>query len=124
METDKAAPGLKRIVSAEAPLEGVWHGGIFTEGPVWHDQKGCFFWVDIIGDKILKWTPGVGTSIHMMPSGKADGMTLDLEGRLVVAGWGARTVWRQEHDGSCTVLASHWEGKKLNTPNDIVVKRD
>lgn len=124
MDTDMAAPGLKRIVPDKATLERISHGWIFTEGPVWNARKGCLLWVDIIGDKILQWTPNQGTRIYMAPSGKADGMTLDREGRLVVAGWGSRTVWREEHDGRCVVLASHYQGKKLNTPNDIVVKSD
>jgi gluconolactonase len=124
METDKATPAMRNIVSETAPLESIWHGGIFTEGPVWHSEKGYFLWTDIVGDKILKWTPGVGASVYMEPTGKADGLALDLEGRVLVAGWGARTVWREELDGSTVVLASHWQGKKLNTPNDIIVKSD
>ena len=60
----------------------------------------------------------------MHPSGKADGMCYDHDGRLLVAGWSSRVVWRWEHDGSTTVLASHVDGKKLNTPNDIIMKSD
>jgi gluconolactonase len=91
---------------------------------VWNRQDGYLVWTEIIGDTIYKWVPGEGTSVLMRPSGKADGMTHDLEGRLLVAGWSSRTVWRLERDGSTTTLASHYHGTKLNTPNDIVVKSD
>jgi gluconolactonase len=60
----------------------------------------------------------------MMPSAKADGLALDLEYRIVVAGWGGRTVFRIEKDGSRTVLADRWEGRKLSSPNDIIVSKD
>ncbi|MEK7873598.1 MAG: SMP-30/gluconolactonase/LRE family protein, partial [Chloroflexota bacterium] len=124
MVTEAFAPGFERIVSSDVTIEVLATGFIFTEGPTWNGREGHLSWVDIIGDAIYRWVPGEGTRVIMHPSGKADGMTLDREGRLVVAGWGTRTVWRWEHDGSVTTLGSHFEGKKLNTPNDIVVKSD
>jgi gluconolactonase len=124
MHTDMAAPGFERIVSADATLDVVAHGILFGEGPVWDSRLGCLLYVDIIGDTIWKWTPGVGHEVVLRPSNKADGMTLDREGRLVVAGWASRTVWRMEPDGSLVTLASHYQGKKFNTPNDVVVKSD
>ncbi len=124
MVTEAFTPDFRRLVPEQASLEKVAGGFIFTEGPVWHSSEEHLVWTDIIGDTIWKWTPGQGTSILMRPSGKADGMTYDHQGRLVVAGWSSRTVWRMEPDGSTTTLASHYQGKKLNTPNDIVVKSD
>ena len=124
MVTEAFTPDFRRLVPEQAGLEKVAGGFIFTEGPVWHSSEEHLVWTDIIGDTIWKWTPGQGTSIRMRPSGKADGMTYDHQGRLVVAGWSSRTVWRMEPDGSTTTLASHYQGKKLNTPNDIVVKSD
>ena len=124
MVTEAFAPAFRQLVPEWATLEKVASGFIFTEGPVWHGSGEYLVWTDIIGDTIWKWIPGQGTSILMRPSGKADGMTYDHEGRLVVAGWSSRTVWRLEADGSTTTLASHYQGKKLNTPNDIVVKSD
>ena len=124
MDTEMFSPGFRRIVPEEATLEKVVGGFTFTEGPVWNGRDDYLVWTDIIGDTIWKWTPGQGAIILMKPSGKADGMTLDHEGRLVVAGWSNRTVWRLEKDGSTTTLASHYRGTKLNTPNDIVVKSD
>ena len=124
MHTDMEAPGFERIVSRDATLDVVAHGIFFGEGPVWDARNGCLFYTDIIGDTIWKWTPGLGHEVVVRPSNKADGLTLDREGRLVVAGWASRTVWRIEPDGSFVTLASHYDGQKLNTPNDIVVKSD
>ena len=124
MEFDMAAPGFERILPRESELEVIAHDLYFGEGPVWNKRTGELFWVDIIGDTIWKRTPGMGRQIVMRPSYKADGMTFDKEGRLVVAGWSWRRVWRMEFDGTITTLCSQWDGKKLNTPNDIVVKSD
>jgi gluconolactonase len=91
---------------------------------VWNAREGALYWTDIIGNTIWKWTPGVGKSVVLRPSGKANGMTFDKEGRLLVAGWTNRTVWLMEKDGAIVPLATHYQGKKLGTPNDIVVKSD
>ena len=124
MVSETFASGFDRIVSSDASLELVAGDLIFTEGPVWNGKEGYLVWVDIIGDTIYKWVPGQQPTVIMHPSSKANGMTYDQEGRLVVAGWSSRSVWRWEHDGSTVTLASHYQGKKLNTPNDIVVKSD
>jgi sugar lactone lactonase YvrE len=124
MEFDMAAPGFERIVTPETELGVIAHNLSVGEGPVWNRRTGQLFWVSIIGNTIWKWTPGVGREIVMHPSYKADGMTFDQQGRLVVAGWGWRCVWRMELDGTIKTLCSHYEGKKLNSPNDIVVKSD
>ena len=124
MEFDMAAPGFERILPRETELEVIAHDLYFGEGPVWNRRTGEFFWVDIIGDTIWKRTPSGGREIVMRPSYKADGMTFDQQGRLIVAGWSWRRVWRMELDGTITTLCSQWDGKKLNTPNDIIVKSD
>src|SRR5437868_6984750 len=108
MDVDMAAPGFERIVSPDAKLAIIAHGIYFGEGPVWDKRQGCILYVDIIGDTIWKWTPGQGTQVVLRPSHKADGMTLDRDGRLVVAGWASRSVWRMEHDGSITTLVTHY----------------
>jgi gluconolactonase len=124
MEFDMAAPGFERIVSHATPLEVIAHDVLFGEGPVWDKRSGELFYTDIIGDTIWKWAPGAGNRVVMRPSHRANGMTLDAQGRLVVAGWASRSVWRMALDGSVQTLASHYQGKKLNTPNDIVVTSD
>jgi gluconolactonase len=124
MEVDMSTQGFERIVPHDSTLDVISNDLLFGEGPVWNSKTGEFFWVDIIGDTIWKYKKGVGREVVVRPSYKADGLTFDLEGRLVVAGWAWRRVWRLEHDGSITTLCSEFEGKKLNTPNDIVVKSD
>src|SRR5262245_39606343 len=124
VELDSATPEFKRIVGANPPLDQIAQGTLFGEGPVWDRRRKRFFWVDIIGDTIYQWVPGTGKSVLVHPSGHANGMTFDLEGRLTIAGWSQRTIWRIEHDGSFTTLASRWQGKKFNSPNDIVVRSD
>jgi gluconolactonase len=124
MHTEAASPKFHDIAPKNASLERVSHGHIFTEGPVWNAREGALYWTDIIGNTIWKWTPGVGRSVVLRPSGKANGMTFDKEGRLLVAGWTNRTVWRMELDGSIVPLATHYDGKKIGTPNDIVTKSD
>ncbi len=123
-EVDLLAPGAERIVDRNPPLDIIARDIVFGEGPVWDARNKQLYFVDIIGDTIWKWKPGSGLEVVLKPSVKADGMALDLENRLVVAGWGGRTVFRIEHDGSRTTLADRWQGKKLNSPNDIVVKLD
>ncbi len=124
MDSDMTAPGFERILSPDARLERIAYGLEFGEGPVWNAREGYLLYTDIIGDTIWKWTPGVGASIVLRPSGKANGTTYDRQGRLVVAGWSARTIWRMEADGAIVTIASHYQGKKINAPNDIVVKAD
>jgi sugar lactone lactonase YvrE len=121
---DMKAAGAERIIGPEPLLEVVLDNITFGEGPVWDSRKRTFFCTDICGDAIWKWKPGVGGEIVLKPSAHGNGMCLDREGRLLVAGWGGRTVWRFEKDGSLKTLASHWEGRKLNSPNDIVVRSD
>jgi gluconolactonase len=124
MEVDMAAPGFERIVPRSSEMDVIANDLLFGEGPVWNKRTGEFFWVDIIGDTIWKWKPGVGREVVMRPSYKADGMTFDREGRLVVCGWSWRRVWRMEKDGTVTTLCAQFDGKKLNSPNDLVVKSD
>ncbi|HWI14197.1 MAG TPA: SMP-30/gluconolactonase/LRE family protein, partial [Burkholderiales bacterium] len=124
IEVDMCAPGWERIVDASPRIDVVAHDIIFGEGPVWDARANALYFTDIIGDTIWKWSPKTGQEIVMRPTVKANGMCLDLERRLVVAGWGGRTVFRREANGSWKTLADRWEGKKLNSPNDIVVKSD
>jgi gluconolactonase len=117
-------PGLQRIVGSGPPLDQIAHGMYFGEGPVWDRRQKRFLWVDIIGDSIFEWTAGVGRKTLIHPSSHANGLTFDREGRLVVAGWSSRTIWRVEKDGSLVTIASRYRGKKFNSPNDIVVRSD
>lgn len=124
MDIDLATPAFDQLIDRAAPLDLIAHGLLFGEGPVWDKRSSQLYWVDIIGSTIWRWKPGVGKEVVMKPSGHANGMTFDREGRLVVAGWCNRTIFRFERDSSITTIASHFEGKKFNSPNDIVVKSD
>jgi gluconolactonase len=124
VEVDMLAPGGERLVGKNPPLDIIARDIIFGEGPVWDAPGKQLYFTDIIGDTIWKWKQKGGLEAVMMPSVKADGLALDLEFRVIVAGWGGRTVFRIEKDGSHTTLMDSWEGKKLNSPNDIIVSKD
>ncbi len=124
VEVDMRGPGWERIVDPSPPADMIAHDIIFGEGPTWDGKNKQLFFTDIIGDVIWSWKPGVGQKAVLAPSGKANGTCLDLEHRLVVAGWCARNIYRQEKDGRWKVLSETWEGKRHNSPNDIVVKSD
>jgi gluconolactonase len=124
MDMDHIAPGLERLIDPLEKLEIVAHGMAFGEGPVWDRRTRELYWVDIIGSSIWKWKPGGGKALVMHPTGFANGMTFDKEGRLLVCGWSSRNVWRMEKDGSTTILTERCDGKKYNSPNDIVMRSD
>src|SRR5512139_445680 len=124
IDVDMCGAGWEEIVDRRPAFDVVARDIIFGEGPVWDARAGALYFTDIIGDTIWKWTPGQGQEIVLRPSAKANGMCLDLERRLVVAGWGGRTVFRREHEGTWTTLAARWQGMKLNSPNDVVVRSD
>jgi gluconolactonase len=124
VEVDMLTPEGERIVGKNPPLDIIARDITFGEGPVWDNRRKELIFVDIIGDTIWKWKRNGGLEVVMKPSAKADGLALDLEYRVLAAGWGGRTVFRIEKDGSRTTLADRFEGKKLNSPNDIVVTKD
>ena len=124
MDIDLREPAFDDITGSSPPLDHVAHGITFGEGPVWDRRNGRFLFTDIIGDTIWQWRPGIGQEVLVHPSRHANGMTIDRQGRVVVAGWSARTIWRIEADGSFVTLAERYQGRKFNSPNDIVVRSD
>ena len=95
----------------------------FVEGPVWKDTTGLLF-SDISAGKIYLWNPSAGTTTYLNPSSNSNGLAFDAAGRLVLTQMGLRRVARQETNGTITPLASAYGGKKLNSPNDLVVRPD
>ncbi|HQZ11519.1 MAG TPA: SMP-30/gluconolactonase/LRE family protein [Devosia sp.] len=113
-----------KLVSGAAKLETLCDDCRWAEGPVWFGDGGYLLWSDIPNDRILRWIPGLGVDVFRTPAGNTNGHTRDREGRLISCSHGHRRVERTEHDGSITVLADSFEGKRLNSPNDVVVKSD
>ncbi|OWJ64902.1 SMP-30/gluconolactonase/LRE family protein [Inquilinus limosus] len=112
-----------RIFSAA--VERIATGCRWAEGPVWFGDRRALLWSDIPNNRILKWDEETGAvSAFRKPSNNANGNTRDRQGRLVTCEHLGRRVTRTEYDGSITVLADGFDGKRLNSPNDLVVKSD
>lgn len=108
-----------------AAVEQLYTGCRWSEGPVWFGDARHLLWSDIPNNRILKWDEETGVvAPYRTPSGYANGNTRDRRGRLVTCEHGGRRVTRTEPDGSLTVLADSFDGKRLNSPNDVVVKSD
>ncbi len=108
-----------------ASVERLYTGCRWSEGPVYFGDGRFLLWSDIPNNRILRWDEETGAvSIFRKPSNNANGHTRDRQGRLIGCEHDARRVVRTEYDGSITVLADSYNGKKLNSPNDVVVKSD
>ena len=112
------------IVPKSSKLEKIATGFMFTEGPVWDASQGCLFFSDIPANKIRKWTKAKGAELIREPSGKSNGLTIDKQGRLIACEHANRRVSLTEKDGKVVTIADKYNGKKLNSPNDVVVKSD
>jgi gluconolactonase len=118
-------PRFERYVLTLAKVERLAAGCRWAEGPVWLGDARCLIWSDIPNDRMMRWDEPTGTtSVWRAPSNFANGSTRDRTGRLVTCEQGGRRVTRTEYDGTITVLAEGWQGKRLNSPNDVVVTRD
>lgn len=114
---------LGEILAPNTQVEKIAAGFEFTEGPVWHPDEFLLF-SDVPANTIYKWQPKQETKIFRQPSGNANGNTLDNLGRLITAEHSNRRVSRTEKEGQIVTLATHYQGKRLNSPNDLVVKSD
>ena len=117
-------PIFDSYVLGNAPVKQLATGFDWVEGPVWFGDANCLLFSDIPNNRIVRWSPDTGISTYRAPSNFANGHTRDLEGRLISCEHGTRRVSRTEHDGTITVIADSFEGKRLNSPNDVVVKSD
>ncbi|HET9190135.1 MAG TPA: SMP-30/gluconolactonase/LRE family protein [Rudaea sp.] len=117
-------PRFRSMVLPNAPLEKLADGFRWLEGPVWFADMQCLLFSDIPNDRIMRWTASGGASVFRQPSRFANGHTRDREGRLIGCLHGGRAIVRTELDGSITTLVDRFEGKRLNSPNDVVVKSD
>ena len=107
-----------------AALETIYDQCLWAEGPVWFGDTNSLVWSDIPNNRMLQFVPGLGVTTFRSPSSFVNGNTRDRQGRLVSCSHGARAVLRTEHDGTITTLVDRYLGKRLNSPNDVVVKSD
>lgn len=115
----------RRLVNSNARLELLHTGCRWAEGPAWFPAGRYLVWSDIPNDRMLRYDEATGTvGVFRSPAGYSNGNTVDRQGRLVTCEHGNRRVTRTEHDGTITVLADRYEGKRLNSPNDVVVRSD
>jgi len=126
---EQLAPELAKILSQSEPIEHLAEGfgGAQgpAEGPLWWHEGGYLLFSDIHNDRRMKHEPGKGgASLMLEPTNRANGLTRDLQGRLIACEHDSRRVTRQELDGSITVVANSFQGRRLNRPNDVVVKSD
>src|SRR5213593_3482191 len=116
-------PRLHDLVAPEAAIDCIAGGLGFTEGPVW--RGGALLFSDIPNTRIVRWRRlPEGPELTTFATGMSNGLTLDRQGRVLAAEHDGRRVTRVADDGARTVLAEHFQSKRLNSPNDIVVKSD
>lgn len=115
----------KRLIIGSARLEKLADGCRWAEGPAYFPAGRYLIWSDVPNDRLMRFDETSNTvSVFRSPSGYSNGNTVDRQGRLITCEHGNRRVTRTEHDGSITVLACHHDGKRFNSPNDVVVKSD
>jgi gluconolactonase len=115
---------LHSILRPDSALQRLCTGAIWSEGPVWIEARQALVWSDIPNNRMLAWTQSSGMTVFRAPSHFSNGNTLDREGRLVTCEHGRRCVSRTGHDGSVEILVDRYRGRRLNSPNDVVVKSD
>lgn len=118
-------PSFEKYIIFSAAVERLYTGTRWGEGPVWFGDGRYLLWSDIPNNRILKWEEETGAvSVFRKPTDFSNGNTRDRQGRLITCQHGGRRVVRTEYDGSLTVILDNWQGSRLNSPNDVVVKSD
>ena len=118
-------PAFNALRLGNTPIQRLWTGGLWMEGPAWCGQGRYLVWSDIPNNRQLRYLDDDGrVTVFRSPSGNSNGNTFDFEGRQISCEHGERRVVRYEHDGSVTVIADSYNGKRLNSPNDVAVHRD
>jgi gluconolactonase len=115
---------LTGIVGTRVEFERIASGCLFTEGPLWHPQGEYLLWSDMPGDHLRRWSKLDGVTTFRQPCNKSNGLAWDRQGRLLACEHASSQVTQTETDGRITPLATHYEGKQLNSPNDIVCAQD
>jgi gluconolactonase len=117
-------PRFARYILSNATLETLASGFRWIEGPVWMGDANCVLFQDLPNDRTMRWTEGLGVSVYRSPSNYANGQTRDRQGRLIACSHRGRCLYRTEYDGRITTLVDRHGGRRLNAPNDVVVKSD
>jgi gluconolactonase len=118
-------PMFNGLRQANAPIQRLWTGALWSEGPAWSGQGRYLVWSDIPNNRQLRWSEDDGrVSVFRMPSNNSNGNTFDFQGRQLSCEHLTRRVVRYEHDGSITLIADKFTGKRLNSPNDVVAHPD
>ncbi|MBB5753754.1 SMP-30/gluconolactonase/LRE family protein [Prosthecomicrobium pneumaticum] len=117
-------PEFLSLFPAGATLTRIATGFIWAEGPVWFGELNELRFSDIPNNRIMRWSPTAGLSVFRQPAQRTNGHTRDREGNMISCEHGGRCVSRTRLDGSYETLVTHWQGKRLNSPNDVVVKSD
>ncbi len=118
-------PRFRRLFNGNAQVHRLFTGCQWAEGPAWFGGGRYLVWSDIPANRMMRYDETDGSvSVFRQPSNNSNGNTVDRQGRLVSCEHGARRVTRTEHDGTVTVIADRFEGKRFNSPNDVVVKSD
>jgi gluconolactonase len=127
VSVDVRSDKIRGLVAENVEVEQLGTGFTFTEGPIWNPSGEFLLFSDMPGDTRRRWDESSGVQVVASPSNKGNGMTLDADGRLIVCEHSTSSLVRMDPDGTNTnreVLASHYEGKELNSPNDVCVKSD
>jgi len=117
-------PRFADVVGAGVEFERIATGCLFTEGPLWHPRERYLLWSDMPGDHLRRWSASEGVSTYRKPCNKSNGLAWDRQGRLLACEHASSQVTRTEPDGRITPLATHFRGKQLNSPNDIICAAD
>jgi gluconolactonase len=118
-------PAFNSLIQANTSIKRIWTGGLWTEGPAWSSQGKYLVWSDIPNNRQMRWLEDDGhVSVFRSPSNNSNGNTFDAQGRQLSCEHLTRRVVRYEHDGSISVIADAYQGKRLNSPNDVAVHKD
>ena len=118
------SPAIYELLEEGSGVEQVATGFTFTEGPIWHPTGGYLLFSDMPGDKRRRWDPQNGVEVVRDPSNKCNGMAYDADLDLLVCEHTTSSLVRERPDGTRETIASHFEGKELNSPNDVTVRSD
>jgi gluconolactonase len=117
-------PSFETMIDQGARVEHLGGDCIWAEGPAWLPDRQSVIWSDIPNNRIMRWSEETGVEVDGRDVEFTNGRTLDLEDRVVFCSHGHRGIERVEHDGTTTSLVTHYQGARLNSPNDVVVKSD